>query len=376
MWLSLDKPDPYLILPILAAVFTFASTYLSSMSQLETNASLKIMNYVMPAMIFFMGISLASSLSLYWVVSNAFQTGQTLLLNNPFKIRKEREEAARQAKARERALEQEKREEKIKEVVQMPIYEGYTIEEATQKGLQALGLTKEDVTIDVLDEGKKGFLGLGKKLAQISMEPTISEQVTEAVEETVEDIVVADEATAVEEAVEELTEAIPSLSEESTHSLENLEDEAAITELAMYLTNISNELNAPAMVRIARENGNIIFHLETEKQGILIGKHGKVLNALQYLAQVFIHRIASNKLSIVVNVGNYREKRHEILERLAKRTAEKAKRTGRPVFLEPMPAFERKQIHHTLSKDEQIKTHSEGDEPYRYLVVEPVKKYF
>lgn len=106
----------------------------------------------------------------------------------------------------------------------MPIYEGNTIEEATQKGLQALGLTKEDVTIDVLDEGKKGFLGLGKKLAQISMEPTISEQVTEAVEETVEDIVVADEATAVEEAVEELTEAIPSLSEESTHSLENLED--------------------------------------------------------------------------------------------------------------------------------------------------------
>ena len=101
LWLSLDKPDPYLILPILAAVFTFASTYLSSMSQLETNASLKIM-------IFFMGISLASSLSLYWVVSNAFQTGQTLLLNNPFKIRKEREEAARQAKARERALERAK----------------------------------------------------------------------------------------------------------------------------------------------------------------------------------------------------------------------------------------------------------------------------
>ena len=167
MWLSLDKPDPYLILPILAAVFTFASTYLSSMSQLETNASLKIMNYVMPAMIFFMGISLASSLSLYWVVSNAFQTGQTLLLNNPFKIRKEREEAARQAKARERALERakvlRKREEKIKEVVQMPIYEGNTIEEATQKGLQALGLTKEDVTIDVLDEGKKDFRS-GKNL--------------------------------------------------------------------------------------------------------------------------------------------------------------------------------------------------------------------
>lgn len=80
----------------------------------------------------------------------------------------------------------------------MPIYEGNTIEEATQKGLQALGLTKEDVTIDVLDEGKKRIFRSRKKLAQISMEPTISEQVTEAVEETVEDIVVADEATAVE----------------------------------------------------------------------------------------------------------------------------------------------------------------------------------
>lgn len=104
LWLSLNRPDPYLILPILAAVFTFASTYLSSMSQLESNASLKVMNYAMPIMIFLMGMSLASGLSLYWVVSNAFQVGQTLLLNNPFKIQKEREEAARIARERERAL--------------------------------------------------------------------------------------------------------------------------------------------------------------------------------------------------------------------------------------------------------------------------------
>lgn len=104
MWLNLGQPDPYLILPILAAAFTFASTYLTSMSQIESNASLKIMNFVMPVMIFVMGMSLASGLSLYWVVSNAFQVGQTLLLNNPFKIRKERAEAERQVKERERAL--------------------------------------------------------------------------------------------------------------------------------------------------------------------------------------------------------------------------------------------------------------------------------
>ncbi|MBO0470398.1 protein jag [Enterococcus sp. DIV0242_7C1] len=257
----------------------------------------------------------------------------------------------------------------------MPVYEGNTIEEATTKGLHALNLTREDVEIDVISDAKKGFLGFGKKLAQVSIEPTVSEQIAEAVEEVVEEIIVTDEEVKVEEAAEELLAAKASDSSEPK-LLENLEDEEAITELALYLTNISKELNAPALVRLERNEGILIFHLDTEKQGILIGKHGRVLNALQYLAQVFVHRVAANKLSVVVNVGDYREKRQAILQRLAERTAEKVKQTGRPVFLEPMPAFERKQIHFTLSKDDQIQTHSEGDEPYRYLVVEPAKKHF
>lgn len=114
LWLNLASPDPYLILPILAAVFTFASSYLTSMSQLESNASLKIMNYVMPVMIFMMGLNLASGLSLYWVISNAFSVGQTLLLNNPFKIRAERAEKAKQQKDLERALEKAKNPKKKK----------------------------------------------------------------------------------------------------------------------------------------------------------------------------------------------------------------------------------------------------------------------
>ncbi|MBO0441680.1 RNA-binding cell elongation regulator Jag/EloR [Candidatus Enterococcus ikei] len=257
----------------------------------------------------------------------------------------------------------------------MPVYEGNTIEEATTNGLHALNLSKEDVEITVITDAKKGFLGFGKKLAQVSIEPTVSEQITEAVEETVGDIIVADEEVKTEMAVEELLAAKTSDSSEPK-ILENLTDEEAVTELAMYLTMISKELNAPALVRLERKDGLLVFHLDTDKQGILIGKHGKVLNALQYLAQVFVHRVAENKLSVVVNVGDYREKRQAILQRLAERTAEKVKQTGRPVFLEPMPAFERKQIHFTLSKDDHIKTHSEGDEPYRYLVVEPVKKHY
>lgn len=104
LWLELGKIDPYYILPVLAAVFTFASTKLTSMGQLEVQGSMKVMNYMMPAMILFMGINLASGLSLYWVISNGFQVIQTLLINNPFKIRNEREAEAKRKKDLEKAL--------------------------------------------------------------------------------------------------------------------------------------------------------------------------------------------------------------------------------------------------------------------------------
>lgn len=247
----------------------------------------------------------------------------------------------------------------------MPIYEAATVDEAIRYGLDALELTKEDVTIEILEEGKKGFLGMGRKNARVSIEPTLSEVISETVEETVEEILEV-ESPEIADETEEVKE----------KELSDLDDEAALTELAVYLTEITKYLDAPALVKIERESSLIVFQLETQKQGILIGKHGKTLNALQYLAQVFIHRVAKNKLSVVVNVGNYREKRKEIIQRLAERTAEKVDRTGQPVFLEPMPAFERKQIHAALSKNEYVTTHSEGDEPYRYLVVEPVKKFY
>lgn len=247
----------------------------------------------------------------------------------------------------------------------MSNFEGNTVEEAIQLGLKALGLTREAVEVTVVEEAKKGFLGLGKKNAIISMVAKASQ--AEVPEKAVEQEVVTAEPVA-DEAVEATAE--------EPKTLENLSDEAALTELALYLTDISKELNAPALVRMERKHDLITFHLDSNKQGILIGKHGKILNAIQYLAQVYVHRIADNKLSVVVNVGDYREKRQAILERLADRTADKVKRTGRPVFLEPMPAFERKQIHSVLSKNDFVQTHSEGEEPYRYLVVEPAKKYF
>lgn len=243
----------------------------------------------------------------------------------------------------------------------MPVYEGTTIEAAIQHGLKLLGVTKEQVTIKILDQGKKGFLGIGKKEAQVSLElKEVEQQTTEISQTIVEEEKPANEVSPVTR----------------TQTLESLDNEEALKQLAIYLAEITKQMDAPATVTMSHEDHLIIFQLDTEKQGLLIGKHGKMLNAIQYLAQVFIHRVAKNKLSIVVNVGNYREKRQAILQRLAERTAEKVDRTGRPIFLEPMPAFERKQIHAALSKKDYVKTHSEGEEPYRYLVVEPAKKYY
>lgn len=105
LWMNLGGPDPYFVLPVLAAILTYATTKLSTMSQVESNPTTTAMMYMMPALILFMGITLPSALSLYWVVGNAFSVGQTLLLNNPFKIRKAREEKNQAERDRQRALE-------------------------------------------------------------------------------------------------------------------------------------------------------------------------------------------------------------------------------------------------------------------------------
>ena len=109
LWLQLGHTDPYYILPILAALFTFLSSWLSMASMPERNAMTSAMTWFMPIMVFFMALGFSSAITLYWVVSNAFQVVQTLLLQNPFKIRREREPKEKQAKAKKRKLEKAKR---------------------------------------------------------------------------------------------------------------------------------------------------------------------------------------------------------------------------------------------------------------------------
>ena len=117
----------------------------------------------------------------------------------------------------------------------------------------------------------------------------------------------------------------------------------------------------------------VYFNLESEKAALLIGKRGSTLNALQQLTQLVLNKTAKTYLNLRLDVENYRERRQVALEQLAERMADKALRTGRKVSLEPMPSYERKIIHNALANRVDVETYSEGTEPNRHLVIEPVK---
>ncbi|MGX7327946.1 RNA-binding cell elongation regulator Jag/EloR [Enterococcus bulliens] len=241
----------------------------------------------------------------------------------------------------------------------MPMFTASTVQKAIDLGLNTLGVTREDAVIEVLQDAKKGLFGFGKKDAQVSIEPKSISKNSEIVsnDQVIDPIIDSNEATMLSTNL-------------STEEIEPEQD--SLEELRVYLEMIVKQLvlSDETTVTVERKKDVIMYQINTTKQGLVIGKHGKTLNAIQYLAQVFLHRQSKEKRSIVVNVGDYREKRQEILERLAERTAQKVIQTKRPIFLEPMPAFERKQIHAVLSKHDAVQTHSEGDEPYRYLVIE------
>ena len=245
-----------------------------------------------------------------------------------------------------------------------------SVEKAIQKGLRQLGLTKEEVVVEVLSEGKKGLFGFGQKDAIVALTPVVKEEVVEeistpVVEEAVEEVVVAEDES-FEEEFEDEEDVEGSENEETT--VDRLEEAAHVTKA--YLEGIAKTYGAEATVAVEVRRDRMTFVFDTDKQGLLIGKHGKILNALQVLAQVSVHRFVKGRISVQVDVGDYRARRSETLQQIAERTARKVLKTKQPVYLEPLPAYERKQIHAALSKNKRISTHSEGKEPHRYLVVE------
>ena len=249
-----------------------------------------------------------------------------------------------------------------------------SVEKAIQKGLRQLGLTQEEVVVEVITEGKKGLFGFGQKDAMVALTPVVKEEVVEevstpAVEEELEEEVVSEDESFeeyFEDDFEDEEDVEGSENEETT--VDRLEEAAHVTKA--YLEGIANTYGAEATVTVEVRRDRMTFVFDTDKQGLLIGKHWKILNALQVLAQVSVHRFVKGRISVQVDVGDYRQRRSETLQQIAERTARKVLKTKQPVYLEPLPAYERKQIHAALSKNKRISTHSEGKEPHRYLVVE------
>ena len=316
------------------------------------------------------------------------------------------------------------------------IAQAATQEEAILKGLNALGITKDEANITVEEPGKKGFLGIGQKDAvviverkeklnvvdeflssefdinlnrgqnekrQEQTEKTVAAK--EAPEKELEKAAYADEALHDVKEVEakeqeaEMDQAefikgreqadVEIIGEEGVDQEYDREDEtpesseptevdvydkdqAAIEEVRQYLQDIIVAMGVDdAEVYTSRVKDQVKYDIETENAGLVIGRHGKVLNGLQTLAQNHMHQLAHSKINVRADAEKYRERRKNTVENLANRTAEKVLKTNRAVKLEPMPAHERKQIHRYLNRNSKVKTHSEGREPKRYLVVEP-----
>jgi spoIIIJ-associated protein len=219
--------------------------------------------------------------------------------------------------------------------------EGKTIEEAISKVCEELKVSREDVDIDVLANGSTGFLGLvGAKNAKIRA--TLKERPEVPTPEA---------------------------------SLSSVPSGAQVAETAKKtLSDLLRLLEIEASIELKEDSERILLNIKGDGSGLLIGRKGQTLDALEYLVNKIVHKGAEDKKRIVVDTENYRSRREESLVNLAQRLAEKAKRMGRPVTISPMSAHDRRIIHLALQEDKALHTWSTGTGLYRKIIISPEKK--
>ena len=267
-----------------------------------------------------------------------------------------------------------------------------TVEDAITEASIQLGITSDKLEYEVIEKGSAGFLGIGMKQAVIEARRKVDEkQETEIVEEVKKEIqqVAAEEVRAEEKIVEEVKAEIehdekPKQTTEKVEKKEEIKNDAPVkreVELAEVTdetkeavsTFLKDTLKAMGMeVEIALdidEDGSLSINMSGPNMGILIGKRGQTLDSLQYLANRVANKHQSGYVRVKLDTENYRARREETLKHLAKNIAHKVKRNRRPVALEPMNPYERRIIHSALQNDPYVTTHSEGEEPYRKVVV-------
>lgn len=246
-----------------------------------------------------------------------------------------------------------------------------TIEAAVAEGLEKLGISREEAVVHVVEQPSSGLFGLiHKKMAVVD----ISAPDEEAPEDTVEEASPAEEAPAAEIPAEEAKEEAPAeekKAEREEPTFDPEEQKKVAEEAKTFLAGVFAGMHLAVTMECRMTEERIMINLVGDGLGILIGKHGQTLDALQYLTNLAAGKSFRHHYFILLDVENYRERRQDTLEALARRLAGKVKRTGEEIRLEPMAAGERRIIHLALQDDHAVSTDSEGEAPYRYVVIRP-----
>ena len=266
-----------------------------------------------------------------------------------------------------------------------------TLDDAITEALIQLGVTSDKLEYEVIEKGSAGFLGIGMKQAVIEAwrkeeeepEPDIREIIKEEMSfsldkenEKKEQIQPKKEKPAKEKTVKENTvkEQAAEAPESEAPVKEKQElakvEEQTIKAVEEFVKDTLKAMNMEVEITSSiDEEGALCVDMKGEHMGILIGKRGQTLDALQYLANRVANKHQDGYVRVKLDTENYRARREETLKHLAKNIAHKVKRNRRPVALEPMNPYERRIIHSALQSDPYVTTHSEGEEPYRKVVV-------
>ena len=235
---------------------------------------------------------------------------------------------------------------------------GKTADEAVQAALEELKVPRDQVEIEILTASKGSLFGLfgGREAkVRVTLKDTPAASPEEAIvsEDTLEVATVATEADT-----------------EDTKQAE-AEKEMAIGQAREFLQKLFQSMGMDVVIEkfFAKEEDGTMFKLHGEGLGVLIGKHGQTLDSLQYLTNLVANKHSKDRIRIILDAEDYRKRRQETLERLAKNLAAKVKRNGIKAALEPMNPYERKLIHMSLQDDPKVETYSEGEEPYRKVII-------
>ena len=227
-------------------------------------------------------------------------------------------------------------------------FTGKSLEDAKAAAAQELGCDVDTLSVEVLEEEKGGFLGLFKSVKiRVGYDA---------------DAVAAAPAAEAADILDEVKEVLGTVA-----ATGDAPADVAVDFICKILDAMG--LSAEVSAEVNEEEGNIYINIEGTDMGSLIGKRGQTLDALQYLTSLAVNRACNQYYKIKLDTENYRERRKSTLENLAKNIAVRVRRTRRNVALEPMNPYERRIIHAALQGDRYVETHSEGEEPYRKVIV-------